>query len=716
MNNKPLKILAIDDMPANLALLGLALQDEYQIQIATSGGKGLALALDDPPDLILLDIMMPDMDGYETCRRIRSNPLLRDIPIVFITALTDLEAEALGFSLGAADYLTKPLSVEIARLRIRNLLEREQLRRELQRREAEQRLAASVFAHTHDSVVITDSGNRIIDVNAAFTRITGYTRAEVLGKDPNILKSGRQSREFYKSMWQSLDTHDHWSGELWNRNKNGEIYAALTSISVVRDDKGSIHHYIGLSADITPIKNHEHDLERIAHFDPLTGIPNRVLLADRLAQAIAHTHRAGNHMAVCYLDLDGFKPVNDQYGHEVGDQLLIEISQRIRECLRAGDTVARIGGDEFVLLLLDFNDSRECEAVLERMLCKVAEPLTIADYAVAVSASLGLTLYPADLADADTLLRHADQAMYIAKQRGKNRYHLFDQELNRIAQIRGETLARIEIALANNEFVLHFQPKVNMRRGIVLGAEALIRWQHPELGLLPPAAFLPDIEGTELVIALGNWVLTSALDHLESWQNIGLDIVISINIAPRHLLHQDFVETLQAGFAGHPQLRPGCLELEILETAALEDIGRVTTVMKECQKMGVGFALDDFGTGYSSLTYLKALPAETLKIDQSFIRDILGDPEDLAIVAGIINLTAAFHRQVIAEGVETEEHGLLLLKLGCDNAQGYGIARPMPAADLPAWIANWLPNQEWLKKSAIPSPSKAELKQESPLE
>ncbi|QSB00891.1 EAL domain-containing protein [Methylomonas sp. EFPC1] len=699
MNSKQLKILAIDDTPANLALLGLALQDDYQIQIATSGAKGLELALDEPPDLILLDIMMPDMDGYETCRRIKASPLLKDIPIVFVTALNEIQAEALGFSLGAADYLTKPISIEIARLRIRNLLQREQFRQELQRREAGQRLAASVFAHTHDSVVITDSENRIIDVNAAFSRITGYAREEVLGKNPSILKSGRQSAEFYKAIWQALNAHDHWSGELWNRNKKGEVFAALTSISVVRDDDGKIHHYIGLSADITPLKNHEYDLERIAHFDPLTGIPNRVLLADRLAQALAHTHRAGNHMAVCYLDLDGFKPVNDQFGHEAGDQLLIEISLRIRDCLRAGDTVARIGGDEFVLLLLDFNDTRECEAVLERMLCKVAEPLSIDDNQVCVSASVGLTLYPDDLASADTLLRHADQAMYVAKQRGKNRYHLFDQELDRIALVRGETLTQIEAALLNNQFELYFQPKVNMRLGKVLGAEALIRWRHPERGLLSPAAFLPDIEGTELVIALGNWVLARALDHLQTWQDMGLNIAISINIAPRHLLHQDFVDTLKTGFAAHPQLRPHCLELEILETAALEDIGRVTAVMKECQKLGVGFALDDFGTGYSSLTYLKALPADTLKIDQSFIRDILGDPEDLAIVAGIINLTAAFHRQVIAEGVETDEHGLLLLKLGCDNAQGYGIARPMPAADLPAWISHWHPNREWLEKS-----------------
>lgn len=698
MDNKPLKILIIDDTPANLTLLGLALQDDYTIQIACSGSKGLELARDAAPDLILLDIMMPDMDGYETCRHFKTSPVLRDIPVIFITALSEIEAEAKALSLGAADYLTKPINIEIARLRIRNLMEREQLRRELQRKEIAQRLAASVFAHTHDGIIITDAENRIIDVNDAFTRISGYERPDVIGKNPRLLKSGRQSPDFYRQMWETLQQQDHWSGELWNRKKNGVFYAALTSISAVRNEQGGIDHYIGLFSDITPLKNHEDDLERIAHFDPLTGIPNRVLLADRLAQAIAHTQRCGRFMAVCYLDLDGFKPVNDQFGHEVGDQLLIEIAQRIKWCLRLNDTVARIGGDEFVLLLLDLNEIRECEAILERLLAAVAATNSIGGHALTVSASLGFTLFPNDVADADILMRHADQAMYVAKQRGKNRYHMFDSELDRITVARSETLARIEVALLNNEFVLYFQPKVNMRLGTVLGAEALIRWQHPQRGLLPPSVFLPDIEGTELIVSIGNWVLCCALQHLENWQKMGLNITVSINIAPRHLLHHDFVEILKAGFASHRLQHPESLELEILETAALEDIKQVSLVMKECQKLGVSFALDDFGTGYSSLTYLKALPAETLKIDQSFIRDMLVDAEDLAIVKGIIDLAGTFRRQVIAEGVETVQHGLELLKLGCDNAQGYGIARPMPAEALPDWIRSWTPDQEWCKQ------------------
>jgi diguanylate cyclase (GGDEF)-like protein/PAS domain S-box-containing protein len=698
LDKKLLKILAIDDMPANLALLGLALQNDYAIQIATSGAKGLELAHDDPPALILLDIMMPDMDGYETCRRLKADPLLQDVPVIFVTALTETNAEAKGFTLGAADYLTKPINIEIARLRIRNLLERERMRRELQQKEETQRLAASVFAHTHDGVVITDAENRIIDVNASFSRISGYSREEVLGKNPRLLKSGRQSAEFYTTMWRSLLKHDHWNGEIWNRNKSGEIYAALTSISVVRDEQGNIHHFISLFADITPLKNHEYDLERIAHFDPLTGIPNRVLLADRMAQAIAHTRRSRNQMAICYLDLDGFKPVNDQFGHEVGDLLLIEISQRIKDCLRAGDTVARIGGDEFVLLLLDVNGNQEYETVLDRMLRKVAQPADMAGHCVTVSASLGFTLFPSDAVDADTLLRHADQAMYIAKQSGKNRYHLFDQDVDRISLARGETLAEIETALRNQEFVLFFQPKINMRTGRILGAEALIRWHHPDRGVLLPAEFLPVLEDTDLAVAVGDWVFETALKHRQAWLEQGLRIAISINVALRHLLRPDFAENLKRRFADYPILNPADVELEIFETASLQDINRVSAVINDCKALGVAFALDDFGSGYSSLTHLKALPAGTLKIDHSFVRNMLRDAGDRAIVEGIINLAATFHRQVIAEGVESVEHGLLLLKMGCEQAQGYGIAQPMPAEQLPDWVRHWRPNPAWLER------------------
>lgn len=689
MKEQAVKILVIDDMPANLALLGSVLEAEYCVQFATSGAKGLALAKDDPPDLVLLDIMMPDMDGYETCRRFKEDECLQEIPIIFVTALQEKQAEMRGLSMGAADYLTKPINIDIAKLRIHNLLEREYLRREIQQREAEQRLAASVFANSHDGIVITDHNNNIIDVNNAFSHITGYQREEVLGKNPRLLKSGRHPLEFYIGLWKTLIMDGHWSGELWNRHKNGDIYAALTSVSIVRDEKGGIHHYIGLFADITSLKNHEYDLERVAHFDALTGVPNRVLLADRMDQALAYTLRSGNQMAVCYLDLDGFKLINDIFGHDAGDQLLVEIAQRLKRCLRTGDTIARIGGDEFVLLLLELNSVNECELIIERMAQIVAEPVNFGIHKLKVSASFGFSLFPDDNVDAETLIRHADQAMYVAKQTGKNRYHCFDPELDRISQARSEKLARIEYALQHDEFVLYFQPKVNMRTGKVWGAEALIRWQHPDKGLLAPVEFLPIVNDSELIVPLGEWVLSRALECLEVLQQQGSDIGISVNIAPVHLLQGNFIERMVSHFAEHPSIHPSALELEILETAALEDIGRVSVVMHECQKMGIKFAFDDFGTGYSSLTYLKVLPAETLKIDQSFIRNMLDDPENIAIVEAVINLSTIFNRQVIAEGVESVVLGKELLKMGCENAQGYGIGRPMPFADLLQWMMTW---------------------------
>ncbi|CCE23135.1 GGDEF/EAL domain-containing response regulator [Methylotuvimicrobium alcaliphilum] len=694
------KILIIDDTPANITLLGMALKDHYEIQIATSGKKGLELASETPPDLVLLDIMMPDLDGYETCRLFKADERLRHIPIIFVTALSEIEAEIHGLSLGAADFLIKPFNLQIAQLRVRNLLETERMRQALRQTEEDQRLAATVFAYSHDGIVITDVENRIINVNNAFSRITGYGLDEIKGENPRILKSGRQDTEFYQNMWQALLSEGHWSGEIWNRNKQGEIYAALTSIAVVRDDQDSIHHFIGSFIDITPIKEHQHALERIAHFDPLTGVPNRFLLSDRLEQAIVHTRRSRKLMAVCYLDLDEFKPINDRFGHQVGDQLLIEITRRIKACLREGDTLARIGGDEFVLLLLDINDRGECKTILRRILKAVSAKMLLANQYVSVSLSLGFTLYPDDFSDTETLIRHADQAMYQAKQQGKNRFQRFDMLQEKHAYEQGKQLARIECALANNEFVLYFQPKINLRDGAILGVEALIRWQHPARGLLSPSMFLPMIQGSQLEINIGDWVLSTALSRWNQWKKAGVDIAISINIAAGALLHPDFVENLSAKCAEYPDLQSGCLELEILETGALDDDERAIKVMKACQALGVVFALDDFGTGYSSLSYLKSLPAKTLKIDRSFVLGMLENEGDLAIVKGIIDLASIFKMQVISEGVETVAHLLKLLELGCENGQGYAIAKPMPEEDLLNWLKEWqLEQKNYLKKA-----------------
>jgi len=430
-------------------------------------------------------------------------------------------------------------------------------------------------------------------------------------------------------------------------------------------------------------------LEHIAHYDALTHLPNRVLLADRMQQAMAQCQRRNNSLAVAFLDLDGFKAINDVYGHSVGDQLLIEIAERLRISLREGDTLARLGGDEFVAILTDLDQSKDCEPVLARLLGAASEPVLLNGVQLQVSASIGVTLYPQDGVDAEQLLRHADQAMYLSKQAGKNCFHLFDVEHDAAVKIQRDDLSQIRQALLNHEFVLFYQPKVNMRTGQVIGAEALIRWQHPTKGLLAPASFLPTVENHLFSVEMGEWVITTALEQMAQWQQFGLRIPVSVNVGALQLQQVDFTQRLQQRISHFPQSIYSMLELEILETSALDDIEQISQVIHACQALGVSFALDDFGTGYSSLRYLKRLPAEMLKIDQSFVRDMLEDEGDLTIIKGVIGLAQAFHRKVIAEGVETVAHGDMLLSIGCELAQGYGIARPMPAAEMSAWIANW---------------------------
>mgnify|MGYP001050777284 FL=1 len=452
-----------------------------------------------------------------------------------------------------------------------------------------------------------------------------------------------------------------------------------------------------LARDAAERNRYQLELEFLAHHDPLTQLPNRILLADRLKLALARTQRAQRLLAIAYIDLDNFKPVNDTLGHKAGDLLLVMVAQRLKEHLRAEDTVCRLGGDEFVLLLSDLGTIDECIQTIERLLVAVSRPYALDDSkTLAITASIGLTIFPFDDADADTLMRHADQAMYVAKQSGRNRFHMFDAEQDRQVQVRRSNRTRIEAALDQGEFVLFYQPKVDMRQGQVIGAEALIRWQHPEEGLLPPSRFLPEVEDTEFSIPLGEWVIESALKQLETWHAAGVSIGVSINISPRHLQSPHFTARLAALLEKHPGVPPHSLELEVVESAALEDVLRIAEVITACHALGVSFALDDFGTGYSSLSYFKRLHVDTLKIDQSFVRDLLTDDEDHAIVEGVISLTRTFKRQVVAEGVETAEIGVALLALGCSIAQGYGIAKPMPAADMPDWIARWKPYPQWL--------------------
>jgi len=567
-----------------------------------------------------------------------------------------------------------------------------------QRKKSEEtvRLAAKVFKHALEGIMITALDGSIIEVNDAFTEITGYSRDEALGQNPRLLKSGRQSPEHYAQMWRDLAQRGVWVGENWNRRKNGEIYAQTQKVSTVRDEQGKALHYVSLFSDITAAKNHEQQLEHIARYDSLTKLPNRALLGERLAQALVQTQRRGQHLAVVFIDLDGFKAVNDTHGHEAGDHLLITLAERMKGALRDGDILARLGGDEFVAVLIDLADVDDSAPMLNRLLAAAAQPVHLGQARLQVSASLGVTFYPqVQELEPDQLMRQADQAMYQAKQSGKNRFHVFDAEQDRNVRARHESMQSIERALSEGEFVLQYQPKVNLRTGAVIGVEALIRWPHPQKGLVPPADFLPMIEDHPLAVTLGHWVIQSALAQMEHWQAVGLNIAVSVNIGRRHLMQAGFVDELREALAAHPGLQPNCLELELLETNAINDLERVSQLIQECRSIGVECALDDFGNGYSSLTGLKKLAVKYLKIEQNFIRDMLDSSDSLLILIGVLKLASAFDLKVIAEGVETAQHGSMLLELGCELAQGYGIAHPMPPDELPGWVKNWKPDPTW---------------------
>jgi diguanylate cyclase (GGDEF)-like protein/PAS domain S-box-containing protein len=564
------------------------------------------------------------------------------------------------------------------------------------------KLLSNVFTYASEGISITDAHGNILDVNQAFTHITGYSREEIIGKKPKILQSGVHDRVFYKMMWQEINEKGSWYGEIWNRHKKGDIYAEKININEVKDAKGKVQNYIAMFSDITNIKKHQEHLEHMAHYDALTNLPNRTLLSNRLASVIAQTNRNSDHLALAYLDLDGFKEVNDTYGHAIGDQLLVSLTDRLKKHLRDRDILARIGGDEFVIVLSSLSENKLCIPLLQRLLAAASKPILIGDNILHISASIGVTFFPqAEKIDADQLLRQADQAMYVAKQSGKNCYKIFDMSQEQSVKQRHESLGRIQQALESDEFVMFYQPKVNMNSGEITGFEALIRWLHPEKGLLPPIEFLPLIEDDFISVELGDWVISNTLSQLNNWHQSGLKVTISINISALHLQQPHFVKNLEQELNKYPEIENHYFELEILETSALDDINQVSEIMNSCHDLGVHFALDDFGTGYSSLTYLKRLPASTLKIDQTFVRDMMDVPEDLAIIEGILGLAHAFKRQPIAEGVETIEHGILLLKLGCDFAQGYSIAKPMPAGEIISWIKNWQCPSVWINVKRV---------------
>ena len=605
-----------------------------------------------------------------------------------MSILDDKPMHRSGFSFKLLESLAARVSIELERLSNDTKLQ----------------LYSKTFNATHEGLVVTDSNVCIIDVNPAFTAITGYSKEEVLGQKPEMLRSHLADDAYHDDRLFEVQTKGSWQGELWGQKKSGEHFAQLLNITTIKNIAGEVTNYIGLFSDITQTKQQQQELTKLAHYDSLTKLANRTLLAERFVQAVVDSNSNKKKMALCFIDLDEFKAVNDKCGHEAGDKLLVAVSERINALVRDGDTVSRQGGDEFALLINGIDSDQQCKFLLDSIHQSLARPYKIDDYIHHISASTGVTIYPDDNGDFDTLLRHADQAMYQAKLSGKNRYYFFNPEQDQQVTYKKNRIDEIKRALLNNEFQLFYQPKVNMSTADVYGVEALIRWFHPEKGMIAPLDFLPAIQGSELELDVGNWVIENAIMQFSSWYEQGLTIEVSINISSNQILSENFVSSIQHLINKYQLEKPECIQFEILESAALSDINSINKVINQCQEvLGLSVALDDFGTGYSSLTHLRNLSADTVKIDRSFVRDVLDDPSDSTIIEGILSLANAFNRKVIAEGVETKEHGLMLLLMGCQNAQGYGIAKPMPASEVLSWKANYQPDMDWLMTSQFDS-------------
>jgi diguanylate cyclase (GGDEF)-like protein/PAS domain S-box-containing protein len=550
-----------------------------------------------------------------------------------------------------------------------------------ERKRMEERLqqAATVFDSSAEGFTITAPDGTIIAVNRAFTEITGYSEEEAVGRKPSMLQSGRHSEEFYRDMWTTIEFTGRWQGEVWNKCKDGRIFPEWLTISAVKDTSGKLTHYVGVFSDITAIKTAYDQISHLAHHDALTGLPNRLLLEDRLHMAIQRARREESGLAVLFVDLDRFKTINDSLGHHVGDRVLCEVSARFRKIIRESDTVARLGGDEFLILVEGFEDSAAASTIAEKILNNLRDTPVSLEQEFFIGVSIGISLFPQDGNDSATLIKNADIAMYRAKERGRNTYEHFTQELRSSSLDRFQMETDLRRAIERDELRLYLQPQFSLKTGKLIGAEALVRWQHPVNGLIPPGIFIPLAEETGLILAIGEWVQQTGCQHWAEWEKSRLNPgILSINVSGVEFRRGHIQETVRKTLEA-TRLPPALLELEITESAVMLHAESSIQVLNDLRTMGISLAIDDFGTGYSSLAYLKRLPLDKLKVDQSFVRGLPDDAEDCAIARAVIALGHSLQLTIIAEGVETQEQCDFLTREGCDEMQGYLRGKPMPA-------------------------------------
>lgn len=813
--SRPL-VLAVDDQPANLAVASAMLEDlEVDVLTAANGPSALSIAAERQPDLILLDIMMPGMDGHAVFEQLRASPGTRDIPVIFVSALDSPDDQFAGLHEGAVDYITKPIKANLFRVRVQNQLalkfardrlaaQNAELEREVENRvrensrlstslqmaltaagqgtweyrpdngcihwdqeflkilglpqvpenfddslrrvhpedrqilqqlfaqalpdagraavcefrmqhadgrwiwmegrgkivpddhdgkrilgtitdislrkqaEIEERLSSAVFTGISDGVCITDPQGRVLMVNEAFVRSTGYPTSEIVGREMDCLRSGQHADEFYRDIWQTLARHGNWQGEITNRRKDGELISEWLNISAVRDSLGRLTHYVGIYSDLSERKAALERIQYLSSHDHLTGLPNRNLLADRLSQALINAHRFERQTAVILLDINRFRSINETLGPPVGDRLLGEVASRLQGQIRDGDTMGRRGGNEFGFIMANLSHERDAIALVQHLLDALAEPFEIEGQAVVLTASIGVSLAPRDGNDAATLLRTADTALARAKQAGRNTFRFYSPEMDADAARRLALEAALQHAVDRGELSLAYQPQVSLDSGRLIGMEALLRWQHPEFGQISPAEFIPLAEDNGQIVALGKWVLASACRQTKRWLDLGLitNLRVAVNLSTRQFRQADLPDTVSR-ILEETGLPPAALELEITENAFIEDLDTAIATCRTLKKLGIKLSLDDFGTGYSSLSYVSRFPFDKIKIDQSFVRDIIENPVNAAIATSAIVMARSLNLAVLAEGVETEAQANFLRGRRCDAIQGFLFSRPL---------------------------------------
>lgn len=711
-------ILIVDDHEQNRYLLESILKGNgYATCCAANGEEALALLRSREIELIISDILMPVMDGFQLCRKVKTDPKLKHIPLIIYTATyTSKKDEEFAQQLGADRFILKPCEPDVFLAAVKDVaaaastvptekvpqlqedetlkLYSERLVRKLEQKmlQAEQEIAARkemeirlrklslVVEQSPAAVMITDLEGNLEYVNPKFTEVTGYRPEEVYGKNPRLLQSGQVTKDEYRNLWSTLLAGQSWQGELLNKRKNGQLYWERALISPLRNEQGEVTHYIGVGEDIDTQKKYEKQLEYQATHDDLTGLANRALFRDRLDRSIARAQRDKQIVAVLLLDLDRFKVINDSLGHALGDDLLCEVGQRLQRVLRDTDTAARFGGDEFAVLLTDMDHADDIHVVAGKILSTIAEPYVMDGREISLTASLGISFYPDDGQDSTTLIRNADTAMYQSKKQSDH-FSFYASEMNRQMLDTLELETALRQALERQEFELHYQPKVDLKTGCINGCEALLRWHHPQRGMVSPGAFIPLAEEIGLIVSIGAWVLHEACRQNLVWQEAGLPVIsVAVNLSARQFRQGDLADRVRQTLDS-TGLDPQLLELELTESMIMDDPATAEQTLRELKNLGISLSLDDFGTGYSSLNYLRRFPVDSLKIDQTFIQDMTTDASGASVVSSIIDIAHNLKIAAIAEGVETSEQLDFLIADKCDAMQGYLFSRPLPVAD-----------------------------------